>query len=400
MNILRSNRFIFFIVAWAGGLIYFAQRWIFGPLIPPLMKEFNIDRTSLGVIGAASLWGYMLTPIVAGLLSDRFGRKKTILFGIFGFSALTVICGFVTGPEYLFAGRFLTGVIEPFYFIILLAFTLEVFPERPGFFLTAMSSGSSLGWFVGPALAGHLLDLTGSWRMPFIVTGMAGLIIAILLIFVWPYESKKTQTGTLFDKTILKPVNLIMLLLLSMTAMFQVSAEFGFTMWYPVFLKTELGQSATMAGLIAGVYGVGQFIGRPLLGWVSDRLGYRSVGIAGGFILGLSFILILLVDNSFLRAFFTFQAGFIGAAVMGTVWTFTGLFFPKYKGLALGIITTFAYATASAAPISIGYLGDHYSVATGLLFIPVPCVFLAALSFMATYILQPPIKRSQPDSEV
>ena len=389
----QSKRILFFFVAWVGGLLYFAQRWIFGPLIPSLMEEFHTDRTGLGVIGAASLWGYMFTPIIAGLISDRFGRKYTILFGIFGFSTLTVICGLVTTPGHLFVGRLLTGMVEPFYFIILLAFTLELFPERPGFFLTAISSGSSLGWFVGPALAGWLLDLTGSWRAPFILTGFAGLIVAVLLIFVWPQKENKTRTGTFFDKSILKPANLILLFLLSLTAMFQISSEFGFTMWYPVFLKTEIGTSATVAGLIAGLYGIGQFIGRPFFGWVSDKLGYRLVGVGGGIIMGTSLMLILWVSSPLLRAIFTFQMGFVGGAVMGALWTFTGLVFPSFKGLALGVITTFAYATASAAPISIGYIGDHYSVLTGLLSIPAPCAFLAVLSFLATYFLIPRTKR-------
>ncbi|MCX5806573.1 MAG: MFS transporter [Proteobacteria bacterium] len=390
---MPSKRILFFFIAWIGGLLYFAQRWIFGPLIPSLMQEFHTDRTGLGIIGAASLWGYMFTPIIAGLISDRFGRKYTILFGIFGFSALTVICGLVSSIGHLFIGRLLTGMIEPFYFVILLAFTLELFPERPGFFLTAISSGSSLGWFVGPASAGWLLDFTGSWRAPFILTGLAGIVVAVLLILVWPQEGNKTRAGAFFDKSIIKPANLIMLFLLSLTAMFQISAEFGFTMWYPVFLKTEIGTSATIAGLIAGLYGVGQFIGRPFLGWVSDKLGYRRVGISGGILMGTSLVLLLWVSSPFLRAIFTFQMGFIGGAVMGALWTFTGLVFPSFKGLALGVISTFAYAMASAAPISIGYIGDHYSVLAGLLSIPLPCAFLAALAFLATYLLIPQMKR-------
>ena len=184
-----------------------------------------------------------------------------------------------------------------------------------------------------------------------------------------------------------------MLLLLSLTATFQISSEFGFTMWYPVFLKTELGFAATAAGLIAGLYGVGQCIGRPVLGWVSDKLGYRRVGIVCGFIMGVTLILILWVSNPVLRGYFTFQVGFIGAAVMGALWTFTGLVFPNFKGLALGVITTFAYATASIAPISIGYIGDHYSVAAGLLSVSVPCAFLAAFAFLATFLLRPTTKR-------
>jgi DHA1 family multidrug resistance protein-like MFS transporter len=326
-------------------------------------------------------------------LSDRFGRKNTILFGIFGFSTLTAICGLITGPSYLFAGRFFTGMVEPFYFIPMLAFTLELFPERPGFFLTAMSSGSSLGWFAGPALAGWLLDLTGTWRSPFLVAGIAGLFVAFLLLIAWPQEKRTIQTTAFFDRTILKPLNLAMLVLLGLTATFQISSEFGFTMWYPVFLKTELGFAATTAGLIAGLYGVGQCIGRPVLGWVSDKLGYRRVGIVCGFIMGVTLILILWVSNPVLRGYLTFQVGFIGAAVMGALWTFTGLVFPNFKGLALGVITTFAYATASLGPISIGYIGDHYSVAAGLLSVSVPCAFLAAFALLATYLIRATTKR-------
>jgi fucose permease len=55
-------------------ILYFTQRWIFGPLIPPLMHDFSLNRAALGLIGSASLRGYMITPVAAGLLSDRFGR--------------------------------------------------------------------------------------------------------------------------------------------------------------------------------------------------------------------------------------------------------------------------------------------------------------------------------------
>jgi hypothetical protein len=40
---------------------------------------------------------------------------------------------------------------------------------------------------------------------------------------------------------------------------------------------------------------------------------------------------------------FPVVAGFIGAAATGGLWTFTGLVFASFKGLALGVIVTFAY---------------------------------------------------------
>ncbi len=372
-------------------VLYFTQRWIFGPLIPSLMEAFGADRTALGVVGAGSLWGYMFTPIIAGMLSDRFGRKYTVLFGIFGFSALTVVSGLANSTGQLFFFRLATGMTEAFFFIPMIAFTMELFPERPGFYVTFMSSGTSMGWFTGPALAGWLLDFTGNWRVPFTLTGLAGIGIALLLMVSWPDEKKETHAGgPFFDRSVAQRSSIILLTLVSFASMFQISAEFGFAMWYPVFLKTEIGMSASAAGLIAGVWGMGQFIGRPTMGLASDRLGYRFVGVTGGIVMGLSLILLIRVENYALRGFLTLFTGFVGSAVMGALWTFTGLTFARARGLALGIMTTFSYAVSSLSPIMIGYIGDRYRVSTGLLAICVPCVFLACAMFTATNLIKKP----------
>lgn len=49
---MRSNKMLFFFLGWLGMVLYFTQRWIFGPLIPSLMEAFGADRTTLGVVGA------------------------------------------------------------------------------------------------------------------------------------------------------------------------------------------------------------------------------------------------------------------------------------------------------------------------------------------------------------
>lgn len=382
---MKSKNLLFFMLGWLGMVLYFTERWIFGPLIPSLMQDFHESRTVLGIIGSGSLWGYMITPVIAGILSDRFGRKIPVLFGVAGLSIFTVISGLVSGPVQLFVWRFLTGIGEAFFFLPLVAFILDLFPERPGLYVTVISSGSSLGWFVGPALAGWLLNLTGSWRLPFIVTGAAGLCVFALLWRFWPAtESRSEGPSVFFDRAILTKASVIMLLLLSLTNTFEIGTEFGFTMWYPVFLKTEVGMTVAASGLLAGLYGIGQFFGRPLMGIISDRVGYRRLGIIAALLQGVAFILILNARNPHLRGLLTFGGGLVGSAVIASLLTFTGLAYPKYKGLALGITVTFGYATASLAPIAIGYIGDHFSVAAGLWAVCVPAAFVAAIPFMAT----------------
>ena len=314
---MSRGKGVFFFLAWLGMVLYFTQRWILGPVIPALMREFQVDKTLLGVVGSASLWGYMFTPILAGVLSDRFGRKFDVMLGVTGFSALTLLCGLLNSPTQLIVVRFFNGAVEAFFFVPLIAYTLELFPERPGFYLTLMSSGSSLGWFTGPALSGWLLTISGSWRTPFVVTGICGLLLAALLLSAWPTREGPRPTGALFDRTVLRGRNLALLSLLSLVFALDLAAEFGFTMWYPAYLELERQMTTAAAGTLAGLYGVGQFCGRPVMGWASDRLAYRPVGIAGAAVLGISLALILRLQSSTLLGVFTFQAGFIGAAVMG-----------------------------------------------------------------------------------
>jgi MFS family permease len=384
----KPGRMAFFVMGWFGMLFYFTQRWIFGPLIPSLMQAFRADRTTLGLIGSASMWGYMFIPIAAGMISDRFGRKHAILLGISGFSGLTVVSGLVSSAGQLFWARFFTGTMEAFYFVPLTAFTLELFPERPAFFLGLLISGSSLGWFVGPAVAGWLLDATGTWRSAFLVVGLAGLLVAFLQWRFWPGVRPAVRSGLFFDRGVLLPRNMLMLFFLGLVLTCQMASEFGFSMWFPVYLRTEVLMSATGAGMLAGFFGIGQAIGRPVMGIVSDRAGYRRTGAAASMAMGIFFIFILSASNTPQRILFTLIAGFAGTAATGGLWTFTGLAFAPFKGLALGIIVTLAYCTASLSLVAMGYIGDHYSIATALWTVSVPCAFGAAAFVLPTFLLR------------
>jgi len=63
---MKSKKIIFFFLGWVGMVFYSTQRWIYGPLIPSLMKEFGVSKTTLAVVGSSSLWGYMFTAMLGG----------------------------------------------------------------------------------------------------------------------------------------------------------------------------------------------------------------------------------------------------------------------------------------------------------------------------------------------
>jgi EmrB/QacA subfamily drug resistance transporter len=99
----------------------------------------------------------MLLP--AGLLGDRFGRKRMLMLALGLFGAASLACSFATTPGQLIAARAVLGVGAAF----LLPLSMSVLPvlfteeERPKA-ITAWVTANSLGIPLGPVVGGWLLD--------------------------------------------------------------------------------------------------------------------------------------------------------------------------------------------------------------------------------------------------
>jgi len=386
---MQKNKWIFFFLCWLGMAVFFGQRWIFGPMIPYLMADFHIDRVTAGSLVSAQMFGYTLTPFVAGYLSDRLGRRPVILLGLFCFSFLTFLSGWVTSHTQMYITRFISGMTEPFFSMGLMAYFMELFPNYPAFFTTLMISGTSVGWFAGPLLSGWCLQTSGSWRQPFWILGGIGLLLFCVLLFYWYEQRSETEPvqaplpqASAYSKTVFAAT----LITMSVIVFFDCIAEFGFSMWLPSFLKEERGFSIAQAGTIAGMWGIGQFLGRPLLGLLGDRTGYRHVGTLAAFFMGISLYFVVRSHTFSSFVFWQLAAGFIGGGLMGSLWTFTAVFYGKRKGAALGLVSNLGNTGSVVAPVVGGYLADRTSLETSLVIMALIPSTLCSLLFLSSFL--------------
>jgi ACS family hexuronate transporter-like MFS transporter len=386
---MRKNKWVFFFLCWLGMAVFFAQRWIFGPMIPYLMTDFHIDRVTAGSLVSAQMFGYTLTPFVAGYLSDRLGRRSVVLFGLFCLSFFTFLSGWTASHHQMYLTRFISGLTEPFFSMSLMAYFMELFPNHPAFFTTLMISGTSVGWFAGPLLSGWCLQTSGSWRQPFWILGGAGLLLFFIFLFYWYEEKSKKETAqevspqpARYSKTVFAAT----LITMSVIVFFDCIAEFGFSMWLPSFLKEERTFSIVQAGTIAGMWGIGQFFGRPLLGLLGDRTGYRHVGTLAAFFMGASLYFVVKSNTFPSFIFWQLAAGFIGGGLMGSLWTFTAVFYGKRKGTALGLVSNLGNTGSVVAPLVGGYLADRTSLETSLTIMALVPSTLCSLFFLSSFI--------------
>jgi len=164
--------------------IAFTSFLMFGPLLVELAREFHTSVAVVGQLAAAATVTWAIVALLAGPLSDRYGRRPFLLAGLMlvGLGMLGSALSWSYGS--LLAFRLLTGVglamIPPNCF----ATVADVFPPE--------GRGKAIGWLVsaggisaalGVAAVAFLLD-TGGWRLPFYTVGALALVLWIML-WVW-----------------------------------------------------------------------------------------------------------------------------------------------------------------------------------------------------------------------
>lgn len=154
------------------------------PLFPLLREVYNVGYTELGIALMAMSFGNTITAAPVGVLVDRYGAR-TFLVGGLGLAGVSLIL-IPLFPSYAVLVVLMTligmgnAVFHPANYAILDA----IIPEsRMGRAFSVHSFGGYLGTAAAPITVVFLAELT-SWQTALIVSGLAGVVMAgVLLVF-------------------------------------------------------------------------------------------------------------------------------------------------------------------------------------------------------------------------
>lgn len=154
---------------------------IYGVALPLLMVEWDLTAVEAGMLASVALFGMMFGAMVLGTISDKIGRKSTILICVIIFSGFTVLGGLVNDPTYFGITRFIAGLGIGGLMPNVVALMTEYSPKRIRSTLVAvMFSGYAIGG-MSSALLGTLLVGDHGWRIMFYIAGVP----LLLLPFLW-----------------------------------------------------------------------------------------------------------------------------------------------------------------------------------------------------------------------
>jgi MFS transporter, Spinster family, sphingosine-1-phosphate transporter len=220
------------------------------------------------------LWVYALCSPLAGVIGDRFSKKRLVALSLCLWSGATFFTGTCHSPIPLLACRSFIGVTEALFYPAAAALIADAHgPSTRSRALAFFNSGSVLGVVSGGSYGGYVAEHF-QWRLAFYSLGIAGALYALpLLAFLRGVPEKKVLTeqhqaqgpGVFFHT----PMYLSLCI---------VYSTFTFTLyllytWLPVFLTEKFSLGLANAGFTATAWLNGASLaGLVLGGWGADLL--------------------------------------------------------------------------------------------------------------------------------
>jgi MFS transporter, SP family, arabinose:H+ symporter len=177
------------LVAAIGGLLFGFDTAVISGTIGFMKAEFNLSPTMEGWVASCTLIGCMMGAALAGVSSDRFGRKKVLLLSAVAFSATALICGVARNATDLVIGRMIGGVGIGVASMLSPMYIAEVAPARTRGRLVSLQQLAICTGILGAYFSNAFIlkmDLTDAqkWRWMFGFGIFPAVVFLVLLLLV------------------------------------------------------------------------------------------------------------------------------------------------------------------------------------------------------------------------
>lgn len=388
-----------------------------------ISATWSLDPVLTGSLSSWGLFGLIIGGAISGILSDKFGRKKTLVGAIFIYSLLTLPQAFAPNFYFFAVFRMLAGVGLGACIPTVSTCYTELTPtNRRGAFITAGQAWMISGWVLAGVVGNFITNnptqfIEGfeNWRLCYLI-GAAPLLYSILLLFImhetphWyankgrkeealerlayiekvafgkvtkrdpqlllvPPKPKKTGPAALFSK------NYLFATLAVWTCYFiGCFIVYGINAWLPTIMSANFGASG--GATLATWQNAAAILSNLSVGFVAELVG-RKKSLMTGFVISMIAVLISswavgTSDPSFLLTLVIMI--FFGFAVNFTITCVSLMMAEAYptefRNTGVSWCQAFGRLGGAISPMILGMVlvatNSNYSQA--FLFLLVPCI--------------------------
>ncbi len=264
----------------------FIDRQLLAILQESVKAELLLSDAQLGLLtGFAFAVFYVTAGIPIARWADKSNRRNIVALAIGTWSFMTAISGAAQNYLQLLAARVGVGVGEaggspPAHSII-----SDIFPpERRAGALSFYSMGVNIGVLFGFLFGGLLNDAFG-WRVAFVVVGLPGIIIALLVRFTLAEPIRGLADARTVNEEA-EPLSQVLGLLwnrvsfrfMALGAAMNAFAVYSMNSWTASYFIRSYDMTSGEIGVwLALILGLGGAIGLLLGGLLAERLAQRDI---------------------------------------------------------------------------------------------------------------------------
>jgi sugar phosphate permease len=390
------------------GIVNYLDRGTLAVANPLIRHDLGLSLGQMGLLLSAFSWSYALFQLPVGGLVDRVGPRKLLGLGLIVWSLAQAAGGFVSTFGWFILARIVLGIGEAPQFPSAARVVSNWFPLRARGKPTGIfNSASPLGTALAP-LCLSILVVNFHWRWAFIVTGIVGLIVAVVWLAVYRDPAKATMTheerryldGDEADR---RPAQ--SLTFAEWRSLFSHGTTWGmligffgsvylnwvYLTWLPGYLTMERHMSLMHTGVAASIPFFCGFLGSLTAGWFSDLMTSRSTNPVGSrrnavviAMLGMVAFTIpaALVESNMLAIACISVVIFLANAASASSWALATAAAPPNRVGSLGAIQNFGgFLGGALAPILTGYIAQTWSFVPALL-TAAGIAFIGAMSYL------------------
>jgi MFS family permease len=318
---------------------------VLGAVIPTLVGTGALGFTPASVTTAATLGlvGVGIGAVSVGPITDRIGRRKTLIGCIALFSVLTLLTAFAPTATVFITLRFLAGLGLGACLPTALTFMSEYAGDRAsGSAMTRTMTGYHVGAVLTALLALAVIPSFG-WQGMFVIGGVAGLLVVPVMWAKLP-ESQAFLAATQGTAQRVKPVEVVRgkLLLVSIglwvASFMGLLLVYGLNTWLPTIME-QAGYSLSAGLTLLLTLNVGAVLGLIVSGQVADRRGNKTAVLGWFAVAALALALLAIrLESALLVYVAVLLAGFFVFSAQVLVYAFVGHLYPAaIRGTALGM---------------------------------------------------------------
>ena len=333
-------------------------------MVDDLMKEFSVGAAILGYLSATYLYIYAALQIPLGLVVDKYGLRGVVAGACALCGIGSIIFSLADSLYVAYLGRGLVGAGAAFSFVGALNMAARWFPSRFALLGGWAQMMGSAGGFVGQAPL-SLAVATFGWRSCNLSLGIAGLFLAVLLLFTVKDPKEDQASEDNFSIWLgLKNVcanKQTWLATLAAAGLTSALLAFGGLWGVPYLMKARAIDKPDAASFISIIF-VGWAIGAPFFGWLSDRIRRRRIllqwGTCGAALTTGTTILVPTLSTTLVIVVLFLQGFFSASMILGFALAKDNNP-PESSGVALGLINTFVVGSGAILQPLVGVLLDY-----------------------------------------